>query len=252
MVSLINSMKWDEERFNLWVWLRHLHDRSRWFSSQHGCDGNKGLERGLLTLCLQLKWNDQTATDTVTTYIRSSNRPAHYFHNWTGNRVISRDWFQVTKLERRFNCFPWSEFSSSIWLLRAVNRINNVRIIRGPQFAEDASSNVSPCIRRFLKSDEMNNFYTLTQYNEKGRKWSELHTLLGEVAFQKGMKQRLNVTMARLQRVKTFVAAMEDGIGCWICLSSGFMVAANQVRQHFLLGKPCIRREKSTRWRLAK
>ncbi len=86
-----------------------------------------------------------------------------YFHNWTGNRVTCRDWFQLS-LKEGLTVFRDQEFSSDLGS-RADNRIDNVRIIRGPQFAEDASPMSHPI--RPDKVIEMNNFYTLTVY-EKG------------------------------------------------------------------------------------
>ncbi|STF40152.1 aminopeptidase N [Escherichia coli] len=104
-----------------------------------------------------------------------------YFHNWTGNRVTCRDWFQLS-LKEGLTVFRDQEFSSDLGS-RAVNRINNVRTMRGLQFAEDASPMAHP-----IRPDmviEMNNFYTLTVYEKGAEVIRMIHTLLGEENFQK-------------------------------------------------------------------
>ncbi len=115
-----------------------------------------------------------------------------YFHNWTGNRVTCRDWFQLS-LKEGLTVFRDQEFSSDLGS-RAVNRINNVRTMRGLQFAEDASPMAHPI--RPDKVIEMNNFYTLTVYEKGAEIIRMIHTLLGEENFQKGMQLYLSVTTA--------------------------------------------------------
>lgn len=204
MTSLINSMKWDEERFDLEYDLDIYMIVAVDFFNM-GAMENKGLNIFNSKFVLA---NEQTATDTD--YLGIEAVIGHeYFHNWTGNRVTCRDWFQLS-LKEGLTVFRDQEFSSDLGS-RAVNRINNVRIIRGPQFAEDASPMSHPI--RPEKVIEMNNFYTLTVYEKGSEVIRMMHTLLGEEAFQKGMKlyfQRHDGTAATCE---DFVAAMEDASG---------------------------------------
>lgn len=152
--------------------------------------------------------NDQTATDTD--YLGIEAVIGHeYFHNWTGNRVTCRDWFQLS-LKEGLTVFRDQEFSSDLGS-RSVNRINNVRIIRGPQFAEDASPMSHPI--RPDKVIEMNNFYTLTVYEKGSEVIRMMHTLLGESGFQKGMKLYFERHDGTAATCEDFVAAMEDASG---------------------------------------
>ncbi len=127
-------------------------------------------------------------------------------HNWTGNRVTCRDWFQLS-LKEGLTVFRDQEFSSDLGS-RAVNRINNVRTMRGLQFAEDASPMAHP-----IRPDmviEMNNFYTLTVYEKGAEVIRMLHTLLGEENFQKGMQLYFERHDGSAATCDDFVQAMED------------------------------------------
>ncbi|MDH5911616.1 aminopeptidase N [Vibrio splendidus] len=204
MVSLINSMKWDEERFNLEYDLDIYMIVAVDFFNM-GAMENKGLNVFNSKFVLA---NDQTATDTD--YLGIEAVIGHeYFHNWTGNRVTCRDWFQLS-LKEGLTVFRDQEFSSDLGS-RAVNRINNVRIIRGPQFAEDASPMSHPI--RPEKVIEMNNFYTLTVYEKGSEVIRMIHTLLGEEGFQKGMKLYFERHDGTAATCEDFVAAMEDASG---------------------------------------
>jgi aminopeptidase N len=132
-----------------------------------------------------------------------------YFHNWTGNRVTCRDWFQLS-LKEGLTVFRDQEFSSDLGS-RPVNRINNVRIIRGPQFAEDASPMSHPI--RPDKVIQMNNFYTLTVYEKGSEVIRMIHTLLGEQGFQAGMKLYFERHDGTAATCDDFVAAMQDASG---------------------------------------
>ncbi|MEK1979464.1 aminopeptidase N [Vibrio parahaemolyticus] len=204
MTSLINSMKWDEERFGLEYDLDIYMIVAVDFFNM-GAMENKGLNIFNSKFVLA---NDQTATDRD--YLGIEAVIGHeYFHNWTGNRVTCRDWFQLS-LKEGLTVFRDQEFSSDLGS-RAVNRIDNVRIIRGPQFAEDASPMSHPI--RPDKVIEMNNFYTLTVYEKGSEVIRMYHTLLGEEGFQKGMKlyfERHDCTAATCE---DFVSAMEDATG---------------------------------------
>ena len=204
MFSLINSMKWDEERFNLEYDLDIYMIVAVDFFNM-GAMENKGLNVFNSKFVLA---NDQTATDTD--YLGIEAVIGHeYFHNWTGNRVTCRDWFQLS-LKEGLTVFRDQEFSSDLGS-RAVNRINNVRIIRGPQFAEDASPMSHPI--RPEKVIEMNNFYTLTVYEKGSEVIRMIHTLLGEDGFQKGMKLYFERHDGTAATCEDFVAAMEDASG---------------------------------------
>ncbi|EOV0116962.1 aminopeptidase N [Vibrio parahaemolyticus] len=204
MTSLINSMKWDEERFGLEYDLDIYMIVAVDFFNM-GAMENKGLNIFNSKFVLA---NDQTATDRD--YLGIEAVIGHeYFHNWTGNRVTCRDWFQLS-LKEGLTVFRDQEFSSDLGS-RAVNRIDNVRIIRGPQFAEDASPMSHPI--RPDKVIEMNNFYTLTVYEKGSEVIRMYHTLLGEEGFQKGMKLYFERHDGTAATCEDFVYAMEDATG---------------------------------------
>ncbi|MCG6440932.1 aminopeptidase N [Vibrio parahaemolyticus] len=204
MTSLINSMKWDEERFGLEYDLDVYMIVAVDFFNM-GAMENKGLNIFNSKFVLA---NDQTATDRD--YLGIEAVIGHeYFHNWTGNRVTCRDWFQLS-LKEGLTVFRDQEFSSDLGS-RAVNRIDNVRIIRGPQFAEDASPMSHPI--RPDKVIEMNNFYTLTVYEKGSEVIRMYHTLLGEEGFQKGMKLYFERHDGTAATCEDFVSAMEDATG---------------------------------------
>ncbi|RTZ16890.1 aminopeptidase N [Vibrio aquaticus] len=204
MTSLINSMKWDEERFGLEYDLDIYMIVAVDFFNM-GAMENKGLNVFNSKFVLA---NEKTATDTD--YLGIEAVIGHeYFHNWTGNRVTCRDWFQLS-LKEGLTVFRDQEFSSDLGS-RAVNRINNVRIIRGPQFAEDASPMSHPI--RPEQVIEMNNFYTLTVYEKGSEVIRMMHTLLGEDGFQAGMKLYFERHDGTAATCEDFVAAMEDASG---------------------------------------
>lgn len=204
MTSLINSMKWDEERFDLEYDLDIYMIVAVDFFNM-GAMENKGLNVFNSKFVLA---NEKTATDTD--YLGIEAVIGHeYFHNWTGNRVTCRDWFQLS-LKEGLTVFRDQEFSSDLGS-RAVNRISNVRTIRGPQFAEDASPMSHPI--RPDKVIEMNNFYTLTVYEKGSEVIRMMHTLLGEAAFQKGVKLYFKRHDGTAATCEDFVSAMEDASG---------------------------------------
>jgi aminopeptidase N len=204
MESLKNAMKWDEQRFGLEYDLDIFMIVAVDFFNM-GAMENKGLNIFNSKFVLA---KAETATDED--YLGIESVIGHeYFHNWTGNRVTCRDWFQLS-LKEGLTVFRDQEFSSDLGS-RAVNRINNVRIIRGAQFAEDASPMAHPI--RPDKVIEMNNFYTVTVYEKGSEVIRMMHTLLGEQAFQAGIKlyfQRHDGTAATCD---DFVQAMEDASG---------------------------------------
>ncbi|NIF20670.1 aminopeptidase N [Candidatus Pantoea multigeneris] len=201
MTSLKNSMKWDEERFNLEYDLDIFMIVAVDFFNM-GAMENKGLNVFNSKFVLA---KAETATDKD--YLGIEAVIGHeYFHNWTGNRVTCRDWFQLS-LKEGLTVFRDQEFSSDLGS-RAVNRIDNVRIMRGAQFAEDASPMAHP-----IRPDqviEMNNFYTLTVYEKGSEVIRMMHTLLGENSFQKGIALYFERHDGSAATCDDFVQAMED------------------------------------------
>ncbi|MFC0179125.1 aminopeptidase N [Thorsellia kenyensis] len=179
MQSLKASMKWDETRFSLEYDLDIYMIVAVDFFNM-GAMENKGLN--IFNSKFVLAKRD-TATD-----IDYQNIEAvighEYFHNWTGNRVTCRDWFQLS-LKEGLTVFRDQEFSADMGN-RSLKRINDVRLLRTVQFAEDAGPMAHPI--RPDKVLEMNNFYTVTVYEKGAEIIRMLHTLLGEALFQEGMK----------------------------------------------------------------
>ncbi|MGV3344859.1 aminopeptidase N [Enterobacteriaceae bacterium LUAb1] len=201
MTSLKNSMKWDEERFNLEYDLDIFMIVAVDFFNM-GAMENKGLNVFNAKYVLA---KAETATDKD--YLGIEAVIGHeYFHNWTGNRVTCRDWFQLS-LKEGLTVFRDQEFSSDLGS-RAVNRIDNVRVMRGSQFAEDASPMAHPI--RPEQVIEMNNFYTLTVYEKGAEVIRMMHTLLGEENFQKGMALYFERHDGSAATCDDFVQAMED------------------------------------------
>ncbi|WMC12126.1 aminopeptidase N [Oceanimonas pelagia] len=204
MDSLKASMRWDEQRCNLEYDLDIYMIVAVDFFNM-GAMENKGLNVFNAKFVLA---DAQTATDDD--YLDVERVIGHeYFHNWTGNRVTCRDWFQLS-LKEGLTVFRDQEFSSDLGS-RTVNRIHNVRILRGPQFAEDAGPMAHP-----IRPDaviEMNNFYTLTVYEKGAEVIRMLHTLLGEQAFQAGLALYLQRHDGQAATCDDFVAAMSEASG---------------------------------------
>ncbi|WP_432459475.1 MULTISPECIES: aminopeptidase N [unclassified Agarivorans] len=204
MQSLKEAMKWDEQRFNLEYDLDIYMIVAVDFFNM-GAMENKGLNVFNSKYVLA---NKQSATDSD--FLGIEAVIGHeYFHNWTGNRITCRDWFQLS-LKEGLTVFRDQEFSSDLGS-RAVNRIKNVRILRSHQFAEDAGPMAHPI--RPDKVIEMNNFYTLTVYEKGAEVIRMLHTLLGEAAFQAGMKTYVERHDGQAVTCDDFVNAMQDASG---------------------------------------
>lgn len=204
MTSLKKSMAWDEQRFGLEYDLDIYMIVAVDFFNM-GAMENKGLNVFNAKFVLA---NPESATDTD--YFDIERVIGHeYFHNWTGNRITCRDWFQLS-LKEGLTVFRDQEFSSDLGS-RAINRIRNVKIIRGPQFAEDAGPMSHP-----IRPDvvmEMNNFYTLTVYEKGSEVIRMLHTILGEDKFQAGMKLYVARHDGQAVTCDDFVQAMQDASG---------------------------------------
>jgi len=176
--SLKKSMKWDEDTFGLEYDLDIYMIVAVDFFNM-GAMENKGLNV-FNSKCVLA--NQQTATDSDYHMIESIIGH-EYFHNWTGNRVTCRDWFQLS-LKEGLTVFRDQEFSSDLGS-RAINRIAAVKAMRTHQFSEDAGPMAHPI--RPEKVIEMNNFYTVTVYNKGAEVIRMMYTLLGKENFRKGM-----------------------------------------------------------------
>lgn len=132
-----------------------------------------------------------------------------YFHNWTGNRVTCRDWFQLS-LKEGLTVFRDQEFSADMQS-RDVKRIQDVRMLRAQQFAEDASPMAHP-----IRPDEyieINNFYTLTVYEKGAEVIRMIHTLLGPDNYYKGIDLYFERHDGAAVTCDDFVNAMQDASG---------------------------------------
>lgn len=204
MTSLKNAMKWDEDRFGLEYDLDIFMIVAVDFFNM-GAMENKGLNIFNSKYVLA---KPETATDTD--YLDIETVIGHeYFHNWTGDRVTCRDWFQLS-LKEGLTVFRDQEFSSDLGS-RAVKRIDDVKLMRTVQFAEDASPMSHPI--RPDKVIEMNNFYTVTVYEKGAEVIRMMHTLLGEEKFQAGMKLYFERHDGSAATCHDFVDAMQDASG---------------------------------------
>jgi len=208
MDSLKNSIRWDEERFGLEL------DLDRFMivavsDFNMGAMENKGLNIFNTKFVLA---NPRIATDTD--YAGIESVVGHeYFHNWTGNRVTCRDWFQLS-LKEGLTVFRDQEFSADLIGTdsgRAVKRIEDVRVLRQAQFPEDAGPMAHP-----VRPDsyvEINNFYTVTIY-EKGAEVVRMYqTLLGRDGFRKGMDLYFERHDGQAVECDDFRSAMADANG---------------------------------------
>jgi len=201
---LKRAMKWDEERFGLELDLDQYKIVAVGdFNS--GAMENKGLNIFNTKYVLA---RPDVATDTD--YLNIDRVVAHeYFHNWTGDRVTCRDWFQLS-LKEGLTVFRDQEYGADTYS-RAVTRIQEVRMLRAAQFPEDAGPMAHPV--RPQSYMEIRNFYTMTVY-EKGAEVVRMqHTLLGEERFQAGMRLYFERHDGRAVTTDDFVQAMQDASG---------------------------------------
>jgi len=199
MESLKNSMKWDEERFGLEYDL-DIYMVVAVDSFNMGAMENKGLNIFNSAYVLADK---ETATDD-NFYGIESVIGHEYFHNWTGNRVTCRDWFQLT-LKEGLTVFRDQEFSADL-NSRAVCRINDVKGLRGFQFAEDAGPTAHPIKPKSYI--EMNNFYTSTIYEKGSEVIRMIYTILDPEGFRKGMDKYFELFDGKAVTTEDFVHAM--------------------------------------------
>jgi aminopeptidase N len=204
MASLKKAMAWDEERFGLEydldVYMIVAVD-----DFNMGAMENKGLN---LFNSKYVLARPETATDQD--YMNIEGVVAHeYFHNWTGNRVTCRDWFQLS-LKEGLTVFRDQEFSADMGS-SAVQRIHDVRRLRVHQFAEDAGPMAHPV--RPQSYIEINNFYTATVYEKGAELVRMIQTLLGREGFRRGMELYFRRHDGQAVTTDDFVAAMADANG---------------------------------------
>ena len=201
MDSLKRSMAWDEKRFGLEYDL-DIFMIVAVSDFNMGAMENKGLNIFNDKLILAAP---ETATDSDYEHIEAV--VAHeYFHNWTGNRVTCRDWFQLC-LKEGLTVFRDQEFTSDE-RSRAVKRIGDVRLLRSRQFPEDSGPLAHP-----VRPDsfiEINNFYTLTVYEKGAELCRMLQTLVGVEGFRKGIDLYFERHDGQAVTVEDFIAAMAD------------------------------------------
>lgn len=204
MESLKKSMRWDEEVYGreydldiyMIVAVSHFN---------MGAMENKGLNI-FNTSCVLAN----AATTTDAGFQRVESVIAHeYFHNWSGNRVTCRDWFQLS-LKEGFTVFRDQEFSADMGS-RTVNRIDDVAMLRTVQFAEDSGPMAHP-----VRPDsyiEINNFYTTTVYEKGAEVVRMIHRLVGADGFRKGTDLYFERHDGQAVTCDDFVRAMEDANG---------------------------------------
>jgi aminopeptidase N len=208
MQSLKRAIRWDEERFGLELDLdRFMIVASNDFNL--GAMENKGLNIFNARYVLA---SPEIATDDD--YAGIEAIVGHeYFHNWTGNRVTCRDWFQLS-LKEGLTVFREQEFVADGLpdaASRALRRIDDVRTLRATQFPEDAGPMAHPV--RPDSYQEIANFYTATVYEKGAEVVRMLHTLLGEEGFRRGLDLYFERHDGKAVTCDDFVAALADANG---------------------------------------
>ncbi len=204
MDALIRSMRWDEKVFGREYDL-DVFNIVAVPDFNMGAMENKGLnifnDKYILA-------SPETATDTD--YLHIEAIIAHeYFHNWTGNRITCRDWFQLC-LKEGLTVFRDQEFTSDE-RSRAVKRISDVRTLRAAQFTEDSSPLAHPVRPRAYK--EINNFYTATVYDKGAEVIRMLKSLIGDHDFRKGMELYFNRCDGSAATIEDFLTCFADASG---------------------------------------
>jgi aminopeptidase N len=202
--SLKRSMAWDEKVYGLEYDL-DLFMIVGVSDFNFGAMENKGLN--IFNTSALLARSD---TSTDADFQQVERIVAHeYFHNWTGNRVTCRDWFQLT-LKEGLTVFRDQQFAADTHSA-AVKRISDVVLLRETQFAEDAGPLAHP-----IRPDsylEINNFYTRTVYEKGAEVIRMIHTLIGPAAFQRGIELYFERHDGSAVTCEDFVAAMADSSG---------------------------------------
>jgi aminopeptidase N len=204
MAAVKKAMRWDEARFGLEMDLDHYMIVAVGDFNM-GAMENKGLNIFNTKYVLA---RPDTATDVD--YQNIDRVVAHeYFHNWTGNRVTCRDWFQLS-LKEGLTVFRDQEFGADTHS-RAVTRIQEVRSLRVGQFPEDAGPMAHPV--RPASYAEINNFYTSTVYGKGAEVVRMIDTLIGRAGFRAGMDLYFQRHDGQAVTCEDFVAAMQDASG---------------------------------------
>jgi len=201
MRSLQHSMAWDEKKYgreyDLDIYMIVAVD-----DFNMGAMENKGLNVFNSKYVLA---KPESATDID--FVGIEGVIGHeYFHNWSGNRITCRDWFQLT-LKEGLTVFRDQQFTADM-TSATVKRIDDVNVLRSRQFAEDAGPMAHP-----IQPDsyvEINNFYTVTVYNKGAEVIRMIHTLLGEAGFRQGMDLYFERHDGEAATTEDFITAMED------------------------------------------
>jgi len=204
MQALIRAMKWDEEAYGREYDL-DVFNIVAVSDFNMGAMENKGLNIFNDKFILA---DSDTATD-MDYYLIESIVGHEYFHNWSGNRVTCRDWFQLS-LKEGLTVFRDQEFTADL-RSRANKRIDDVEVLRTSQFREDASPLSHPV--RPDSYAEINNFYTATVYQKGAEVIRMMHTLLGAKAFRAGMDLYFARHDGQAVTCDDFVKAMEEASG---------------------------------------
>lgn len=204
MEALKQAMKWDEDRWGLEYDLDNFKIVAVDFFNQ-GAMENKSLNI-FNSICVLA--DPHSATDS--TFFKVQSVIGHeYFHNYTGDRVTLRDWFQLS-LKESLTVFRDQEFSSDV-ASRTLTRLDAINVIRGPQFAEDASPTAHPV--RPEEVMEMNNFYTVTIYDKGAEVIRMLHTIIGEELFAAGLHKYLHDFDGQSATIDDFLNCMQEASG---------------------------------------
>jgi aminopeptidase N len=201
MASLVKSMAWDEQRYGLEYDLdKYMVVAVDFFNM--GAMENKGLNVFNSKYVLA---DLNTATD-IDYHGIEAVIGHEYFHNWTGNRVTCRDWFQLS-LKEGLTVFRDQQFSADMGS-EVIERISHANVMRTMQFAEDAGPMAHPI--RPEKVMEMNNFYTVTVYDKGAEVIRMMHSLLGESGFRAGMDLYFKRHDGNAVTCDDFVSSMAD------------------------------------------
>ncbi|MDI9407044.1 MAG: aminopeptidase N [Chitinophagaceae bacterium] len=225
MASLKRAMGWDEQRYGLEYDL----DEYNIVAVRHfnmGAMENKSLNIFNSKLVLA---DAETATDSELERIESVI--AHeYFHNWTGNRITCRDWFQLS-LKEGLTVFRDQSFTEDLHGA-ALNRIENVALLRNTQFREDAGPTAHPVQPDSYQA--IDNFYTTTIYEKGSEVIRMLHSLLGEEVFMRGMALYVARHDGSAATCDDFLQAMQDAAGeAWAADAAIPRFAVEQFRRWY-------------------
>ena len=223
MDSLKRSMAWDERRFGREYDL-DIFNIVAVSDFNFGAMENKGLNIFNDKLVFA---KPETATDDD--YHSVERVIAHeYFHNWTGDRITCRDWFQLC-LKEGLTVYRDQEFTSDE-RSRPVKRIDDVRTLRAAQFPEDGGPLAHP--PRPDRYKEINNFYTATVYEKGAEIVRMLATLLGEAGFRKGMDLYFERHDGEATTIEAFIKVFEDANGVDLQQFQTMVSAGRHARGH--------------------